>query len=88
MTTAQRCYAEISRDFDRDASWIANVIITGSSKSATRLKNLLAQLKAGRQFSPLSFRMPYEGFFVDGIAVRPEFLLTKDAKPEDFRFAA
>ena len=84
MTTAQRCYAEINRDY-KHTSFIANVIFTGSSKPTTRLKNLLAQLRAGREFSPLSFRMPYEGFFVDGIAVRPEFLLTKDAKPEDFR---
>lgn len=89
MTTASRIYCEIRRDFPRTgASFIANVIITGSTKPTTRLKNLLAQLRAGREFACLSFKMPHEGFFVDGIAVRPEFLLTKDAKPEDFRLAS
>lgn len=81
---AAKYYAEINRDY-KHTSFIANVIFTSSSKPTTRLRNLLEQLKSGREFSPLSFKMPYEGFFVDGIAVRPEFLLSKNAKPQDFR---
>jgi hypothetical protein len=90
MSTASKIYAEINRDFaNRSESFIANVILTGQSKPTTRLKNLLRHIKAGRQFSCLSFKMPYEGFFVDGVAVKPEFLL--DNKTEDveaYRFAS
>ena len=80
-----RLYAEINSEFDKDASWIAGIILDQSTQPATRLRNMLAHLKAGRVFSPLSFQMPSVGFFVDGVAVRPQFLLEKDAQPENFR---
>lgn len=86
-STATRIYAEIKYNYDH-ASWIAGVILDSATKPTTRLKNMLRHLRAGREFSPLSFRMPYEGFFVDGVAVRPEFLLDNKANdPNQYRLA-
>jgi len=84
MTTAAQVYTTISRQFPH-ASWIANVLLT-CSKPTTRLRNMLQHLRDGREFSPLSFTMPYEGFFVDGAAVNADFLNKKNAKPEDHKF--
>jgi hypothetical protein len=81
---AVRCYGEISRHYSRDASFIANVLLTGCSRPGTRLKELLRRLRAGQQFNCLPFRMPYEGFFIDGIAVRMEILDSPGAAVGDF----
>jgi len=86
MSNAAKAYCEISRDF-KHASWIANVLLT-CSKPTTRLKNMLQHLRDGREFSPLSFAMPYVGFFVDGVAVCPSFLDKKNQNPENYRLTS
>jgi hypothetical protein len=85
MTTAAKIYAEINRDFaNQPESFIANVLLP-CSKPTTRLRNLLAHIRDGKQFSCLSFQMPYNGFFVDGVAVNLSFLDKRGAKVEDHR---
>ncbi len=72
---AVRCYGTINRGpYGRDASFIANVILTSCSRPGKRLKVMVERLRRGQQFTSLSFRMPYEGFFIDGVAVRMEIL--------------
>jgi len=88
MSTAAKLYCEINRNHaNTDASFIANVILS-CSKPTTRLKTLLHHVREGRHFSCLSFRMPYEGFFVDGVAVKFDFLLSPKNRVEDFRLTA
>lgn len=49
--------------------WIANVLFTGCSKPASRLKSLIKLVDAGHEIGTLDFIMPYEGIRVDGKAV-------------------
>ena len=86
MRTSAALYIIIGRHYGRHASFIANVFLQGE-KPTTRLRNMLIHLEAGRQFTALSFRMPYEGFFVDGTAVKPSFLDQPDSRVEDHRLA-
>lgn len=81
-TLAVRCYGEINRNYDRDASFIANVLLS-CRNPGRRLQNMLHRLQAGQQFTCLSFRMPYEGFFVDGVACRLELLDASPLEPTD-----
>lgn len=85
-TAAAKYYCEINRnksEYGSAAGWIANVLLS-CRMPATRIKNLLNHLKAGREVATLSFTMPYNGFLVDGRAVRLEFLDKAGNKPEDF----
>ena len=70
LTAAQRLYREIeTKDDYAEIRWIANVIMTGCGRPASRLKALKALVDAGREIGTLSFVMPYEGLRVDGKAL-------------------
>lgn len=70
LPAAQRHYSEIGlRDEYEGIRWIANVLITGCDRPASRLKSLMALVDAGREVGVLSFKMPYEALLIDGKAV-------------------
>jgi hypothetical protein len=50
MTTAAQLYREVLQgNHGRDVEFIANVILTSSSKPTTKLRNLLKRLAAGQE---------------------------------------
>jgi len=50
MTTAIRLYREIlDSNLGRDVEFIANVILTSAAKPTTKLRNLLARIRAGQE---------------------------------------
>lgn len=55
MTTAER-YAKLSK-MDRGTSFLANVIFTGATNRAKKLKNLLALVEAGISVQCCQFDM-------------------------------
>lgn len=70
LTAAQRLYRELSTEEKyAEVKWIANVLITGCGRPASRLKALKALVDAGREVGVLDFIMPYEGLRVDGKAL-------------------
>ena len=48
MTTAQQLYRECD-GLGRDVEFIANVILTSAAKPTTKLRNLLARIRAGQE---------------------------------------
>ena len=49
--------------------FIVNVLSTGCSKPATRIKALVKLVDSGREVSPMQFIMPYEAILLDGKCV-------------------
>ena len=47
-STAQRLYREL-QTVDSDVAFIANVILTSAAKPTTKLRNLLARIRAGQE---------------------------------------
>lgn len=83
---ATKCYRELSNDFPRPVGFIANVLLTGCGRPGKRLEKLLQRVKAGHEVDTIPFVMPYEGFLMDGVAVRMEILdAPVEAPVESFR---
>lgn len=86
---ATRCYRELSNNYPQPVGFIANVLLTGCGRPGKRLAALLARVKAGQEVDTLSFTMPYDGFLIDGIAVRMDILdAPPDAALEGFRLVS
>jgi hypothetical protein len=51
------------------ASFIVNVIVTGTRKPARTLRTLATLVRRGRSLATASFAMPYERILVDGANV-------------------
>lgn len=64
---AANLYRTISmNDKYSSVRFIANVIMTGMGKPASRLKGLIRLVDSGREVSHAQFMMPYECIVVDG----------------------